>query len=237
MELILAYGAGLLTLINPCVLPILPIVVAGSLQANKLGPAALALGMSVSFIFFGVTVTAFGHLVGLDEQSMAQAGAILMILFGAVLLVPKFSAKFADATSGMASQADTQIDALDNKSLNGQLLGGVLLGLVWSPCIGPTLGGAIALASQGENLLWATAIMTAFAIGVSTLILALGYGARGLLMRNQDMMRRVASASRPFMGIVFIAVGVGILFRVHHMIEAWAIQNLPIWLIDLSVSL
>ncbi len=237
MELILAYGAGLLTLINPCVLPILPIVVAGSLQANKLGPAALALGMSVSFIFFGVTVTAFGHLVGLDEQSMAQAGAILMILFGAVLLVPKFSAKFADATSGMATQADAQIDGLDNASLNGQLIGGVLLGLVWSPCIGPTLGGAIALASQGESLLWVTAIMTAFAIGVSTLILGLGYGARGLLMRNQDRMRRIASASRPLMGFVFVAVGVGILFRVHHMLEAWAIENLPKWLIDLSVSI
>jgi len=97
MELIIAYAAGLLTLINPCVLPILPIVVAGSLQANKLGPAALALGMSVSFIFFGVTITAFGHLVGLDEQHIAQAGALLMILFGAVLLVPRFSAKFADA--------------------------------------------------------------------------------------------------------------------------------------------
>ena len=237
MELVLSYAAGLLTLINPCVLPILPIVVAGSLQANQLGPAALALGMSLSFIFFGVTVTAFGHLVGLDEQSMAQAGAVLMILFGAVLLIPKFSAKFADATSGMATHADTQIDSLDNSSLNGQLLGGVLLGLVWSPCIGPTLGGAIALASQGENLLWVTLIMTAFAMGVSTLILGLGYGARGLLMRNQDSMRRIASASRPLMGIVFIAVGVGILFRVHHMIEAWAVQNLPTWLIDLSVSI
>ncbi len=237
MELIFAYAAGLLTLINPCVLPILPIVVAASLQANKLGPAALALGMSLSFIFFGVTIAAFGHLVGLDEQHIAQAGAVLMILFGAILLVPRFSAKFADATSGMATQADTQIDALDNKSLNGQLLGGVLLGLVWSPCIGPTLGGAIALASQGENLLWATAIMTAFAIGVSTLILGLGYGARGLLMRNQDTMRKIASASRPLMGIVFIAVGVGILFRVHHMLEAWALQNLPTWLVDLSVSI
>ncbi len=237
MELILAYAAGLLTLINPCVLPILPIVVAGSLQANRLGPAVLALGMSISFIFFGVTIAAFGHLIGLDEQDIARAGAVLMIVFGVVLLVPRFSAKFADATSGMASQADAQIDSLDNKSLRGQLLGGLLLGLVWSPCIGPTLGGAIALASQGESLIWATAIMTAFAIGVSTLILGLGYGARGLLMRNQDLMRRIAGVSRPLMGVVFIAVGIGILFKVHHMFEAWAIQNLPPWLIDLSVSL
>jgi len=237
MELLIAYGAGLLTLINPCVLPILPVVVAGSLQANRLGPAVLALGMSVSFIFFGVTIAAFGHLVGLDERSIADAGAILMIIFGAVLLVPRFSAAFADATTGMASRADAQIDALDNQSLNGQFLGGSLLGLVWSPCIGPTLGGAIALASQGENLLWATLIMTAFAAGVSTLIIGIGYGARGLLQRNQATMRKIASVSRPAMGGVFLIVGIGILFKVHHMFEAWALQTLPTWLIDLSVSL
>lgn len=237
MELLLAYGAGLLTLINPCVLPILPVVVAGSLQANRLGPVALAVGMSISFVFFGLTVAAFGHIIGLDERRIAEAGAVLMIVFGTVLLVPRFSAAFADVTGGMASQADSRIDGLDNHSLNGQLLGGLLLGLVWSPCIGPTLGGAIALASQGEGLLWATVIMTAFAAGVSTLILGLGYGARGLLQRNQAMMRKVASFSRPAMGIVFILVGTAILFRVHHMIEAWAIRSLPTWLIDLSVSL
>ena len=237
MELLLAYGAGLLTLINPCVLPILPVVVAGSLQANKLGPAVLAFGMSLSFIFFGVTIAAFGHVIGLDERNIAEAGAVLMIIFGAVLLIPRFSAAFADATTGMASRADAQIDSLDNQSLKGQFLGGLLLGLVWSPCIGPTLGGAIALASQGENLLWATAIMTAFAIGVSTLILAIGYGARGALQRNQAAMRKIASVSRPLMGGVFLIVGIGILFKVHHMLEAWAINNLPPWLIDLSVSL
>ena len=50
LELVLAYGAGLLTLINPCVLPVLPIVLAGSLQASRYGPLALAGGMSLSFV-------------------------------------------------------------------------------------------------------------------------------------------------------------------------------------------
>lgn len=237
MELIFAYGAGLLTLINPCVLPVLPIVVAGSLQASRLGPAALALGMSITFVVFGVAVAAFGHAIGLTEDSIAQAGAVLMVLFGAVLMVPRFSSAFATATGGVAGQADESMNSVDNQSLTGQFLGGMLLGLVWSPCIGPTLGGAIALASQGESLLWAAAIMAAFAVGVSTLILALGYGARGLIMRNQAMMRKIASVSRPLMGIVFVLVGLMILFKVHHMIEAWAVMNMPAWLNDLSVSL
>lgn len=237
MELLLGYAAGLLTLINPCVLPVLPIVLAGALNANRLGPVALAAGMSLSFVVLGVTVTAFGRALGLTEGMVAQAGAVLMIGFGLILLVPRFGTVFSTATAGMAAGADARIDDLDQSSLRGQFLGGMLLGAVWSPCVGPTLGGAIALASQGQSLIWATLIMVAFALGVSSVILALGYGTRAFLARNRARMQRLAEVSRPVMGVVFVAVGIAILFRIHHMIEAWAVQTLPAWLIDLSVAL
>ena len=68
MEFVFAYLAGLLTLINPCVLPVLPIVLVGALNANRMGPVALAAGMSVSFVVFGVLVTAFGASVGLTQD-------------------------------------------------------------------------------------------------------------------------------------------------------------------------
>ena len=100
MELILGYAAGLLTLINPCVLPVLPIVLATALQSGRHGPALLALGLSVSFIALGVSVAAFGHAVGITEETIANAGAVLMIGFGLVLLVPRFSEGFALATAG-----------------------------------------------------------------------------------------------------------------------------------------
>lgn len=237
MDLLLGYLAGLLTLINPCVLPVLPIVLATALQAHKLGPVAVAAGMSLSFVTLGMFVTVAGYALGLDETTIANAGAVLMIGFGVVLLVPRFSAGFATATAGMSAQADGHLDQVDRSGLRGQFLGGLLLGAVWSPCIGPTLGGAISLASQGESLLLAGAIMASFALGVSTIILALGYGARAAIMRRQAMMRTLASKARPAMGIVFVAVGAMILFKVHHMLEAWAVQNLPAWLIDLSVSI
>ena len=179
MELILAYAAGLLTLINHCVLPVLPIVIATALQASPRGPLALAAGMSVSFVAFGVLVTAFGHLIGLDQDRLSQIGAGLMLVFGVALLLPQANRVMATATAGLAASADMQMTRIDPFSLKGQFLGGLLLGLVWSPCIGPTLGAAISLASQGQNLGWVTLIMTAFALGVSTLILALGYGTRG----------------------------------------------------------
>ena len=237
MEYLLAYGAGLLTLINPCVLPVLPIVLAGALQQHRHGPMALAAGMALSFVVLGVAVTAFGRALGLHEGNIAQAGAWAMIIFGVVMLVPRFRGAFASATSGMAGQADGQMTAVQDAGLGGQFLGGMLLGAVWSPCVGPTLGGAIALASQGQNLGHVTLIMAAFAAGIATLILALGYGTRSFLLSRRDVMRRIATVSQPLMGFVFIIVGTAILLKWHHIAEAWLLDHLPHWLIDFSVIL
>lgn len=237
MELLSAYGAGLLTLINPCVLPILPIILATALQADRLGPVAVAAGLSVSFVVLGLGINAVGLALGITPELIADIGAVVMIAFGLVLLVPQLSERFATATAGFSARADAGIDAVDRSGLRGQFLTGVLLGAVWAPCIGPTLGIAISLASQGESLARAGAIMAVFSLGVSTIILALGYGARSALQRRQAWMRAIATKSRPILGAVFVIVGVGLLLRVHHMLEFWAIQYLPAWLIDLSVSL
>lgn len=237
MDLILGYGAGLLTLINPCVLPVLPIVLAGALQSSRWGPVALAGGMSLAFVALGLGVATLGRSFGIDQDIVAQVAALLMVGFGLVLLVPQFSARFATATAGMAASADSQMDQLDTTGIRGQFLGGMLLGAVWSPCVGPTLGAAISLAFQGESLLWAGSIMVTFAMGVSTVILALGYGARSALQRRKAWMQTIAVRARPILGAVFVVVGVGIFFGVHKLLEIWALDVLPIWLQDLSVAL
>lgn len=235
--MILAYLAGLLTLINPCVLPVLPIVLGSALQASRAGPVALAAGMALSFVVLGVTVAGFGHLIGINEQTIAQAGAVLMIGFGLILLVPRFSAAFSTATAGLAAGADARMDSLERTGVRGQFVGGILLGAVWSPCVGPTLGGAISLASQGESLGWAAAIMIAFAAGVATLIIGLGTVARSFLMRRKTLLRAIAERSRPVLGAIFVLVGTAILFRLHHIVEAWAVDHMPEWLLNLSVSI
>lgn len=237
MELIFAYLAGLLTLINPCVLPVLPIVLASSLHRDRRAPVALAVGMSLSFVALGLSVTAMGPALGLDSDSVAQAAALIMVGFGMVMLVPALSARFSIATAGFAARADAQIDGTSDAGLGGQCLSGALLGAVWSPCIGPTLGAAIALASTGESLGRAGAIMAAFALGVSTLILVLAYGAKSAIRRRQALLRALADRAKPVMGIAFIAVGLALWFGLHHIVDAWLIQTLPPWLVDLSVSI
>lgn len=202
MEFLLAYAAGLLTLINPCALPVLPIMLAGSLQPSRYGPLALAGGMCLAFVTLGFGVIAESHPIGLREETVSQAGAVLM--------VPQLSARFATATAGVASRADGGMRDMQTGGWQSQFLGGLLLGAVWSPCVGPVLGSAISLASQGEELLRAYFIMLAFALGIGTLIITLGYGARTALQKRMGTLRAFAAASRPFLGAIFFLTGLAI---------------------------
>jgi cytochrome c-type biogenesis protein len=135
MDLILGYLAGLLTLINPCVLPVLPIVLAGALQAGRFGPLALAGGMAVSFVALGLTVAAAGQALGLREEDIGRAGAVLMLGFGLVLLVPRAGAGFALATGGVAARADASL----GQGRDG-LAGQALAGCCWARCGRPASG-------------------------------------------------------------------------------------------------
>ena len=236
MEFVFAYIAGLLTLINPCVLPVLPIALASSLGRHRLGPLALVAGMSLAFTVLGVGVASAGPALGLSVDHVAQAGAVLMILFGAVLLVPRASEAFATASAGFSARADTGMSRLNADSLGGQALGGILLGAVWSPCIGPTLGGAISLASQGNSLVWAGGIMLAFSLGISSVMLALAFGAREAIRSRQENLRRLSAIAKPVMGAVFLTVGLMIFFKLHYVLEAALLDAMPVWLQDLSVT-
>jgi cytochrome c-type biogenesis protein len=235
LDLFFAYLAGLLTLINPCVLPVLPIVLASALQAGRAGPLILALGMALSFVTLGLGLTIFGRAIGLSPDTMARAGAVAMMAFGVVMLVPRLQAGFATVTAGLSTRADRQVDGLEHGQMTGQFLGGVLLGAVWVPCVGPTLGGAIALASTGESILWAAAIMAMFALGIGTIIVTLGYGAQQAIRARRDWLRALATRARPAMGLLFLLTGAVLFFDLQRIPELWLIENLPYWLQDLSV--
>jgi len=230
-----AYLAGLLTLINPCVLPVLPIVLGSAVQANRRGPLALAAGMGLSFVAFGLFVAVAGRSIGLTDELLSQIAAGLMMGFGVILLVPRLSNGFELATAGLAARADRRLDGVDQSGLGGQFVGGILLGALWSPCVGPTLGGAISLASQGQSLLLSGLIMTGFALGIGTVMLALAYGTRAAIQTRQAQMRRLAQWAKPLMGVVFLLVGVIILTKFNQVIEGWLVDQMPYWLQDFSV--
>lgn len=230
-----AFVAGLLTLINPCVLPLLPLVIASALQQSRYGPLALAFGLVISFTAVGVLVSAFGHLIGLTPERLNQIAAFLMLFFGAVLLIPAASGLFSRLVTPLAGSANSQIDSVKATGVSGQFAVGLLLGAVWSPCIGPTLGGAIGLAASGEGLLQAAVTMVFFGLGVSVVLLALAYGSREVVTGRRNTMMKALPWARPLMGVVLILVGLALLFRVNHMIDIWLLDRMPVWLQDLSV--
>lgn len=235
MELVFGFLAGILTLLNPCVLPVLPVVLISALNQHKFGPLYLCAGMSLTFVSVGMFVAAIGPVLGIDQRLISQVASSLMILFGLILLVPVLSVRFAVVAGGASSILASKTSDVDSNGFGGQFITGMLLGAVWSPCIGPTLGGAIAMASQGNDLVWAGAIMTAFALGVSTVILILSIASREALFRHRDSLQRASLAARPIMGGILVLLGFFLFFGLHHSVEAWAVENLPYWLQDLSV--
>ena len=217
-------------------LPILPIVLATSIQTSSRAPIALAAGMSTSFILLGLTVSAVGPALGLSDEIVSRSAALLMVAFGLFLLVPLLGKKFTVATTAISKIADAGMTATVSHGLAGQFIGGALLGAVWSPCIGPTLGAAIALASQGVDLVYATLIMASLIL-TDFLIFLFSFATKSWLERNISWMRVLAKQSRAILGGTFIVIGFGIFFQFNHTIDTWLINHLPTWLIDFSVIL
>lgn len=236
MELVFAYLAGLLTLINPCVLPVLPLALSSGLERNRAAPIAMAAGMSLSFTVLGVSIAAFGPAVGLSPESVARFFAVVLILFGLILLTPVFNTRFALATGGIADAAASRLSR-GEQSLAGHALGGALLGAVWTPCIGPTLGGAIALAAQNTELWWAFAIMLAFSAGVSTIVVLIAYGARRLTPNGREALNAASRLAKPVAGAAFVLIGLATLFGLVEPAIGAVLDVMPVWLQDLSVTL
>lgn len=236
MTCVWAYVAGTLTLINPCVLPLLPVVIAAAFQASRVGPLMLAAGLTLSFAVLGVGVTAFGHLAGIDDLLINRIAAVVMVIFGAILLVPRAPAALSRAASPVASRANAGIDRVRGAGAGGQLAVGMLLGAVWSPCIGPTLGGAIGLAASGENLGQAGAVMLAFGIGVSTVLLGLTYGSREILIARRERLMAWMPWAKPIMGASLLLVGLAVFFHLDRIIESRLLDAMPDWLLAFSVA-
>src|SRR5579864_698332 len=179
----LAFLAGLLSILSPCVLPLAPIVLAAAVSEHKLGALALAAGLVASYLALGLFVLTIGFSLGLDNSSFRLPGALLLVNFGVVLLMPRLQAQLALATSPMARWTEQRAGGVSRGGLGRQFGVGVLLGAVWSPCVGPTLGAALALAAQGHNLAHAALTMLAFATATVLPLLFLGLLSREAMMR------------------------------------------------------
>ena len=227
-----AFVAGVLTVLSPCVLPILPIVLGAAASERKYGPAALAAGLAVSFVAIGLFVATIGYSVGLTAELFRQIAAALMIVLGAVLLLPSLQARLAMASGPIANWTDRRFGTQHGGSYAGQFSVGLILGAVWSPCVGPTLGAASILAARAENLTVVALTMFAFGIGAALPLLAIGMLSHEALLRWRSRMLAAGSGGKALMGIVLIALGLFVLTGVDKRIETVLVEASPAWLTD-----
>jgi cytochrome c biogenesis protein CcdA len=237
LDYVLAFAAGLLTLINPCVLPLLPLIGASAIARHRLAPLAMAGGMAVSFTLAGLGAFALTRALGVPQEAIALAAGWAMLGFGLVMLTPPLQVQFSRVAGAAASGSTRLLGQVEGRGLGGEAAAGALLGLAWSPCIGPTLGGAIGLAAQGENLAHAGLIMGFFALGAASIVLALAYGTRAALSSRRATLVQIAPHAKTILGFGLVVVGLAVIFRIDRLLEAWALGVLPAWLVDLSVSI
>ncbi|GLQ88871.1 cytochrome c biogenesis CcdA family protein [Dyella flagellata] len=234
---LVAYAAGALTILSPCVLPLVPIVLGSAAQRHRWGPLALALGLVASFTLTGFILATIGASAGLNPETIRLWSAVLLLVVGIVLVVPRLQASFEHAAGPLANWAGERQARLERFGLAGQAGIGVLLGLVWSPCVGPTLGAATLLAAQGKNLGQVALVMAAFAFGIATVLLILALFAQSLLARWRGRLMEAGSRGRRVLGVLIVLVGLLIITGTDRHLEAVIIGVLPDWVTNLTTSL
>jgi cytochrome c-type biogenesis protein len=230
----LAFLAGILSTLSPCVLPLLPIVLGTAISQHRLGPAALAAGLALSFVAIGMFVATVGFSIGLDGTVFRTAAALLLIIIGLVLVMPVLQARVALAAGPVSNWAEQRFGGMSGAGLSGQFGVGLLLGAVWAPCVGPTLGAASVLAAQGKDLAQVGLTMLIFGIGAALPLLILGMLSREALLRWRNRMMAAGQGAKMLMGAVLILTGLVIVTGADKMIEAMLVNIMPDWLTSLT---
>ena len=230
----LAFAAGVLSILSPCVLPLLPLVFAGAAAEHRFGPLALSAGLALSFTVIGLFVATVGFSIGLDSDFFRFVAAILFIAVGAVLLVPGFQARLATAAGPVSNWTERRFGALPTAGIGGQFALGLLLGAVWIPCVGPTLGAASLLASQGRDLGAVALTMLAFGLGAALPLALIGTLSRAALLSWRDRIAGAGKSIKLALGAILIVFGVVILAGYDHAIETALVQASPAWLTELT---
>ncbi len=233
----LSFVAGALSTLSPCVLPLLPIVLASAASEHRLAPAALAGGLAISFTAIALFVATIGFSLGLDNDVFRLFAAILLAVIGIVLAMPSLQERFSAAASPFAGWAENRFGGFSGAGISGQFGVGLLLGAIWSPCAGPALGAASLLASQGKDLGEVAAVMLLFGIGAALPLLALGLLSREAAVKLRGKLMGAGRAVRLGMGAILIALGAAILTGYDKQAETWLLNASPEWLTKLTTSI
>jgi cytochrome c-type biogenesis protein len=223
----LAFVAGVLSILSPCVLPMIPAIATSAAQSSKHGLWYLAGGLTLSFALGGTLLTWLLLNLQMSPEILRTGSAVVLAAFALVLLVPALSTQATFRLSTLFAgipgvQAAANVQAAGPA---GQFTVGACLGLVWLPCVGPTLGAAMALASMGQDMALAFVVMLSFGLGTGLPLVYIGYTA-GLRLKR---FMQTGVRARMALGVALALLAVAIFTGFDRTLERWALDLLPDW--------
>jgi cytochrome c-type biogenesis protein len=228
IELLIAFGAGLISFLSPCVLPLIPgyvsFISGQSLQeilkSKKVDILPLILfcfGFSTVFIILGASASFLG-------QTLLQNSETLRVIAGVVIII--FSLQLIGLINISYLNFEKRFEAKKSKNILFPYLIGLAFGFGWTPCIGPILGSILALASIEETLSKAIILLTFYSIGLAVPFILSGYLIQRFLVFSKNFKKNINLISK-IGGIILLITGILILTNQLQTIGFYMIKIFP----------
>ncbi len=217
-----AFLSGIVTILSPCILPILPIVLSGSVGGKK-RPYGVIFGFILSFSIFTLTLSSIVQLLNIPPNALRFASVFLIVSFGIILFVPQFAMVFEKLTARINKK---QKVSKSSEGFKGGLVVGLSLGLIWTPCVGPIMASVISLAITQAVDGGSVLIILSYSLGTSIPMLAIMAGGRGLINKFPALLKNSAKIQRGF-GIIMILAGLSIGFGLDRQFQTAVLDLFP----------
>ena len=227
-EFLVAFGAGLLSFLSPCVLPLIPGYISyisgqslqNILESKKINIFSLILfcsGFSTVFIILGASASFLG-------QALLQNSEILRIVAGIIVVI--FSLQLIGLINISYLNFEKRFDAKESRNILFPYIIGLAFGFGWTPCIGPILGSILALASIEETLSRAIILLTFYSIGLAIPFILSGYLIQRFLLFSKNFKKNINIVSKTG-GIILLITGILILTNQLQAIGFYIIKIFP----------
>ncbi len=221
-----AFISGVITILSPCILPVLPIVLAGGSSGGRARPFGVISGFVVSFAFFTLALSAIVQALGVPADSMRYVAIVLIAGFGVVMLVPKLREGFDVAVSRLTSKAGAGAPARRGGGYWGGVPVGLSLGLIWTPCVGPIMASVISLALTQRVDGGSVFVTLAYTLGTALPMLAVMLGGRALIAKVPGLSRNAPRIQKAF-GLVMVAMAAVLALQWDRSIQAAVLRAFP----------
>jgi cytochrome c biogenesis protein CcdA/thiol-disulfide isomerase/thioredoxin len=228
-----AFLAGVITVLSPCILPILPIILTssiGGVNTGKLRPLGVVIGFILSFTFFTLFLSTIVRVSGISADTLRTVSVFIIGGFGLSLLVPQFQILIERLFSMLAAFIP---NGQNRTGFGGGLLIGFSVGLLWTPCVGPILASVISLAITGTVTFDAFLITTAYALGTAIPMFLIMLGGQNVLRRVPWLLSNLGLIQKLF-GIVMILTAVGIFLNLDRKFQTFVLEQFPQYGIGLT---